>query len=95
LRDTLYGTGLGALVGTVAGALVVIRTHELEHIPFGAAIGTVAGIAGGLIIGLIEGSRIVESPAHRYPGARTWPVFAVVPDGRGGIASSAGLRGNF
>ncbi|MFM2417010.1 MAG: hypothetical protein RL385_1733, partial [Pseudomonadota bacterium] len=95
LRDTLYGTGLGALVGTVAGALVVIRTHDGEHIPFGAAIGTLAGIAGGLIVGLIEGSRIVESPVHRYPGARTWPMFAAVPDGRGGVAGSAGLVGRF
>jgi hypothetical protein len=66
LRDTLYGAGFGALLGGITGGLVIIRTHDAEHLLFGAALGTLAGSGLGLVIGLIEGKRIVESPQHRY-----------------------------
>jgi hypothetical protein len=69
LRDTLYGAGFGALLGTITGGLVIIRTHDAEHLLFGAALGTVTGAGLGLVIGLIEGRRIVTSPQHRYMGS--------------------------
>jgi hypothetical protein len=95
LRDTLYGAGLGALVGTIVGGLVIIRNHDAENIPFGAAIGTLSGVGAGLVVGLIEGRRIVTSPPHRYPGSRVWPSFAALPDGRGGVATHAAISGRF
>jgi hypothetical protein len=95
LRDMLYGGALGAVVGAIVGGLVVIRTHDAEHILFGTAVGTLSGIGAGLVVGLIEGRRIVESPPHRYPGSRVWPAFAALPDGRGGLATNVGLSGRF
>ena len=69
LRDMLYGAGFGALLGTITGGLFIIRTHDPEHLLFGAALGTVVGTGLGLVIGLIEGRRIVTSPPHRYTGS--------------------------
>jgi len=68
LRDMVYGAGFGALAGAITGALVVIKSHDGEHVLFGAAIGTLAGTALGLAVGIFEGRRITTSPQHRYTG---------------------------
>lgn len=95
LRDMGYGASFGLLIGAVTGALIVIRTDDFEHIGLGAAVGTLSGAGIGLIIGLIEGSRIVNSPAHRYPGMRLGPTMAVVHDSGGGLVAAPAIRGTF
>jgi hypothetical protein len=95
LRDMGYGASFGVLIGAVTGALVMIRTEEPEHIGFGAAIGALSGAGAGLIIGAIEGRRIVDSPAHRYPGMRLGPSFAMVRDAQGGLIAAPALSGSF
>jgi hypothetical protein len=65
LRDTLYGVTLGGLAGALGGGISAISQHEGEHVLFGAAVGGVSGAGIGLIIGAIEGPRLVKSPEHR------------------------------
>jgi hypothetical protein len=95
LRDMAYGGGFGAVVGLIVGGLVVIKTRDAEHIPFGAAVGALSGIGVGLIVGLIEGRRIVNSPQHRYSGKGIAPALFAVEDVRERLAWSAGARGRF
>jgi hypothetical protein len=95
LRDMAYGGGFGAIVGLIVGGLVVIKTHDAEHVPFGAAVGALSGIGIGLVVGLIEGRRIVNSPAHRYSGKGLAPALFAVEDVRDRLAWSAGARGSF
>ncbi len=95
LRDMVYGTGFGALVGTIVGALVVIKSHDPEHIPFGAAIGTLAGAGAGLVIGIIEGRRIVNSPRHRYSVEGLRPSLATTRDMGQQLVWVAGAEGRF
>lgn len=54
LRDTGYGLGLGAIVGTAVGALFIIDSGEPKDLLVGASYGTLAGAAAGLAFGLIE-----------------------------------------
>ncbi len=60
MRDTLWGTGLGALVGGVAGALFIIDSGNGRDAALGASIGSLVGAAAGVVIGFIEGPKIVE-----------------------------------
>jgi hypothetical protein len=90
LRDTLYGAGFGALLGAITGGLVIIRTREAEHLLFGASIGTLAGAALGLGIGLIEGRRIVSSPQHRYSAS-----LVSTRDAAGELVWTPAFRGVF
>jgi hypothetical protein len=95
LRDMVYGAGFGALLGAITGGLVVIKSHEAEHILFGAAIGTLAGTGLGLIVGLIEGRRIVDSPAHRYTGQGVRPALSALKDADERTVWVAGVDGRF
>jgi hypothetical protein len=95
LRDMDYGGGFGALVGLIAGGLAVIKTHEPEHIAFGAALGALSGIGVGLVVGLIEGRRIVDSPQHRYSGKAFAPSLFAVEDAAERTVWSAGATGRF
>jgi hypothetical protein len=95
LRDMLYGAGFGAVLGLVAGCLVIIRTHDAEHALFGTAIGTLAGTGIGLGIGLIEGRRIVDSPAHRTAVPRYRVQLATTRDAGGRLAAFPALVASF
>lgn len=54
LRDTGYGLGLGAIVGTAVGALFIIDSGDPKDLLVGASYGTLAGAAAGIAFGLIE-----------------------------------------
>ena len=97
LRDMVYGAGFGALAGAIVGGLVVIKSHDAEHILFGAAIGTLAGTALGVAVGIIEGRRITTSPRHRYTGQneRIQLALGSVNDGRGSLVWLPGVSGRF
>jgi hypothetical protein len=95
LRDMVYGAGFGSLLGAITGGLIVIKTHDPEHILFGAAIGTLAGTGAGLIIGLIEGRRIVDSPRHRYSVEGLKPALAATKDAGDRTVWLAGASGSF
>jgi len=98
LRDMVYGAGFGALAGAITGGLIVIKSHDAEHILFGAAIGTLAGTALGLAFGLIEGRKITTSPRHRYTGQRERPfelALSSTRDGHGSLVWLPGLSGRF
>lgn len=95
LRDMLYGAIFGLAAGAIVGALVLISSEDPEHILFGAAVGTLSGTMVGLVFGIIEGRRIIDSPQHRYPGRSFGPTFAFVPDGNGRFTPVAGARGVF
>lgn len=57
LRDTLYGTGLGAVAGAIGGTISAFAQSEGEHVLFGTAIGLVSGAGVGMIIGFIQAPR--------------------------------------
>ncbi len=98
LRDMVYGAGFGALAGAITGGLVVIKSHDAEHILFGAAIGTLVGTAVGLAFGLIEGRKITDSPRHRYTGERERPfelALSSTRDKHGSLVWLPGLSGRF
>ncbi len=93
LRDTVLGTGLGALVGTVAGGLFIIDSGNAEDMALGAAVGSLCGAAIGTVIGFIEGPKIVEgwsqqdSSANALAALPTWSMdFRVVRDDKNGLA---------
>jgi hypothetical protein len=55
LRDTWYGTLLGALTGAAVGALLLIDSGDEKDILVGAAIGALIGAAAGAVYGVVEG----------------------------------------
>jgi hypothetical protein len=95
LRDMLYGALLGLVAGGIAGGIAVISTEDPEHILFGAALGTMIGTLSGLVVGIIEGRRIVDSPQHRYPGRVLGPSFAFTRTPRGELTPLLGVQGSF
>jgi len=75
LRDTGYGLGLGAVVGTAVGALFIIDSGDPKDLLVGASYGTLAGAAAGIAFGLIEAAgqkrdhgpaSASDSPAVRF-----------------------------
>jgi hypothetical protein len=59
LRDTLYGTVLGAAVGAVTGGILWLADGSGRDMLLGASIGSLIGAGVGLVVGFIEGPRIV------------------------------------
>jgi hypothetical protein len=57
MRDGLYGAGLGAVLGGIAGGLGAISSGKGEHILLGGSIGVLAGACLGMTVGFIEGYR--------------------------------------
>jgi hypothetical protein len=97
LRDTLYGAGLGGLLGAITGALVMVRSDEPEDIGFGAAIGSLAGAGAGLAVGLIEGALVMKrtapAPATALAGVR--PALAWTRDRSGALLPALTLSTRF
>jgi hypothetical protein len=73
LRDTLYGTGLGALAGAIGGTISAVVQSEGEHVLFGTAIGMLAGAGTGMIIGFIEAPRAVRQRRKEEKQRETKP----------------------
>ena len=56
MRDTWYGTMLGATAGLIAGSISWVGGDDAEHMLAGAAWGAVIGAPIGVLIGIIEGN---------------------------------------
>ena len=57
MRDGLYGAGLGAVLGGIAGSLAAISSKKAEHILLGGSIGVLSGACLGMGVGFVEGYR--------------------------------------
>jgi L-aminopeptidase/D-esterase-like protein len=57
MRDGLYGAGLGAVLGGIAGGLGALAAKKGEYILLGASIGVLTGTVGGMAVGFVEGYR--------------------------------------
>lgn len=54
MRGMVKGGLFGAVAGGIVGGLAALGTDKPEHILFGAAIGTLAGTALGVVVGALE-----------------------------------------
>ncbi len=94
LRDTLYGALFGLAAGGLAGTAIAIESEDWETVPFAGAIGIVSGAALGVVVGVFEGRRIVDSPAHRRRAGLSG--FAVAPFSDGdAVAWGPAFSGTF
>jgi hypothetical protein len=57
MRDAVYGTLLGGLLGVTIGGLVALSSENGQDALLGASIGAVSGFALGGLIGALEGQR--------------------------------------
>jgi hypothetical protein len=55
MRDSVYGTLLGAAFGGTVGGLVVLHSHDGRDAVVGTAIGAVSGCVLGALVGVLEG----------------------------------------
>lgn len=94
LRDTVYGAAFGAGAGAIAGGLAVLSTKKAEHIVFGAALGALIGVPAGVVLGLIEGNRMVSAVEQ---GRRSRWVFTVTaaPTAKGEALFMPALAGRY
>jgi hypothetical protein len=90
VRDTLYGSVLGGLMGMAAGGLATIKTENGEDVALGTSIGALCGAALGIVLGIIEGTQIQDdyySMNEERNGkalARPWNLnLRVVRDSKG------------
>jgi len=85
LRDCLYGSGLGGLVGALSGGIAAIDSEDGEDVALGASIGSLCGAALGIVIGFIEGPRIVRDYSLRQDEDQE-KLFAYQPSWNFGLA---------
>jgi hypothetical protein len=87
LRDMNLGFGVGALAGTVIGALVWLDNGRAKDVLIGMAWGTLIGAGTGLVLGILEGSLRKSSRSDRAQAdrRRLWIDIGLSP-GRPGAA---------
>jgi hypothetical protein len=95
LRDTLYGTGLGAVAGLLAGGISAFARSDAEHALFGTAIGAVAGAGVGMIIGFIEAPRAVRERKKEEQPRTVTPAVSATRDARNELVWVLGSAGRF
>jgi hypothetical protein len=85
LRDTGYGSLLGALTGAAVGALFWVDGGRAKNVLTGLSIGTLVGAGAGLAFGIIEGlnSRHRRSEADLRTGRlrAVELIITAVPEG--------------
>jgi hypothetical protein len=91
MRGMAEGGAFGIVAGAIIGGLAALKTDKPEHILFGAAIGTLAGTAFGLVYGGIE-----RNPWERRGRPVAWNV-GVVPysTSQGTLAFGPSLSGRW
>jgi len=95
LRDTFYGVTLGGVAGLLGGGIAALVQHNAERVPLGGAVGAVAGAGVGLIVGFIEGPRIVNDAAHRRQARRVAPTVLTMRDGGNNMVVMPAAVGRF
>jgi len=98
LRDMVYGMGFGIVAGALTGTLFMIDSEEPEHILFGASVGALAGTGVGMVVGFIEGPRIVNSGHHHrsgMPSLQLRPSVGMVQDVSRSAVLTPGFSGRF
>jgi hypothetical protein len=95
LRDVGYGVGLGAIVGTAAGALFLINSGHPKDLLTGASIGSLVAGGAGLAFGLAE-SRGGRHHARPAPGKADAPqIYFTVAGAEGSLTPLAAVGGTF
>lgn len=102
LRDTWYGTLLGATVGAIVGAVRLMNSGNGEDVlvsmAWGAVIGAPVGVGVGFAEAAITDERANSTPHHyahavnapKQNGPAAWR-FAVIPVNASGVQSRWGL----
>jgi hypothetical protein len=87
LRDSTYGTLIGALMGGLVGALLWVDDGSSRDVLQGAAYGTLFGAVAGIAFGIVEGNSAPDYDRRRR--GRDWRVgLSPVGNGRSGLAAS-------
>jgi hypothetical protein len=93
LRDTSYGTLLGALMGSIVGMLIWVDDGSSKAILQGMAYGTLFGAVAGIIYGIVDAR--YANGGVRIDNNTDWRLnFAPVPE-RGGMGVAAGVSKRF
>jgi hypothetical protein len=95
LRDTLYGTGLGAVAGVIGGGIAAFARSDAELALFGATIGAVSGAGVGMIIGFIEAPRSVKQRKKEEQQQKVTPTVSATRDARNELVWVFGSTGRF
>lgn len=98
LRDTLYGTGLGAVAGVISGGIAAFARNDGELALFGTTVGAIAGAGVGMIIGFIEAPRAVnqrKKEEKREEKPQVAPAVSATRDVRNDMVWVLGGSGRF
>ena len=95
LRDTLYGTGLGAVAGVLSGGIAAFARNDAELALFGTTIGAIAGAGVGMIIGFIEAPRSVKQRKKEEQQLKAAPTVSTTRDARNELVWVLGSVGRF
>jgi hypothetical protein len=75
MRDGLYGAGLGAVLGLIAGGLAALSSKKGEHVLLGGSIGVLSGTCLGMGVGFFDGYRkssVSVAPVQQADGSVTF-----------------------
>jgi hypothetical protein len=86
LRGAGYGVWIGAVVGSLVGALLWIDDGRPRDMIQGAAYGSLFGAVAGMAFGIIEGKNTAP-PSRRYYDDDWRFSFSPVPSGLAGMVS--------
>jgi hypothetical protein len=98
LRDTGYGTSLGAVVGIAVGALSLIDSGSPKVLLRGAAYGTLIGGGVGIAFGIIESAladRHRPLPADAPRAGTTLRLGVTAIEGERALLPMPALSGTF
>jgi hypothetical protein len=93
LRDTGYGTVIGAAMGAVVGMLIWVDNGTTKDVLEGAAYGTLIGAVAGIAYGIIDAR--YANGGGGYRTGPDWRVSAMPMRIDGALGVGASLSGKF
>ena len=93
LRDILWGTLFGGVIGLAAGGLSGLMNGEWEHLLLGTCIGALAGAGAGIVLGIIEAS--ISDRRRKKRKSNVKVDVTITEDAQSRILLLPGVSGTF